>query len=76
MTLVDVSGKRVLVDDCIAPLVKGLNVGGIETVGCCCGHGRAPGWIHLKDDRYLILAPHKQFVSNKYEIWDLIKEGE
>ncbi len=73
-TWVDINGERILIDKCMVPLIEVLNPG-IPTVGCCCGHGKAPGWIHLEDDRYLILAPHVQFVSNKYEIWDLIKEG-
>lgn len=63
------------VDECMIPLVRALNTNGISTVGCCCGHGKAPGWIHLADDRYLILASHDRFVTNKYEIWDLIKEA-
>lgn len=67
-------GAIIEVDECMFPLIKALNTNGLKTVGCCCGHNKAPGWIHLADDRYLILAPHVQFVSNKYEIWDLIKE--
>ena len=28
------------VDACIAPLVQMLNDYGIETIACCCGHGK------------------------------------
>jgi len=28
------------VDACIAPLVQMLNNYGIETIACCCGHGK------------------------------------
>ncbi len=35
------SGRREIpVDSCIAPLVQVLNDFGIETVACCCGHGK------------------------------------
>ena len=32
--------KRIKVDACIAPLVQMLNDYGIETIACCCGHGK------------------------------------
>jgi hypothetical protein len=51
------SGKKVDVDGCIAPLVSALNAAGIETIACCCGHGKRPGNIALKDKRELIIAP-------------------
>jgi len=31
---------RVNVDRCIAPLVEMLNIYGIQTIACCCGHGK------------------------------------
>lgn len=35
------SGRREIpVDACIAPLVQILNDFGIETITCCCGHGK------------------------------------
>ncbi len=35
------SGRREIpVDACIAPLVQMLNDYGIETIACCCGHGK------------------------------------
>lgn len=43
------------VDACIAPLVNALNQAGIETRGCCCGHGWADGSILLQDGRELIV---------------------
>lgn len=38
------------VDSCLAPLVQMLNDYGIETRGCCCGHGksRAEIMIHFR----------------------------
>jgi len=32
--------KTVKVDSCIAPLVQMLNDYGIQTIACCCGHGK------------------------------------
>jgi hypothetical protein len=37
--------------------VKALNDAGIETIASCCGHGKRPGNIVLKDGRELIIAP-------------------
>jgi hypothetical protein len=51
-----VSGRtEISVDACIAPLVQALNDAGIETTGCCCGHGHGPGNILLADGRELII---------------------
>ena len=33
------------VDSCIAEQVQYLNMMGVVTVGCCCGHGEHPGDI-------------------------------
>lgn len=49
--------KRVTVgvDACIADIVQALNDAGIETAGCCCGHGNGDGSIILGDGRVLII---------------------
>jgi hypothetical protein len=44
------------IDACIAPIVQTLNEVGIETVACCCGHGKFPGVISLKDGREILIA--------------------
>lgn len=44
------------VDSCIAPIVQALNDAGIYTSGCCCGHGKAPGNIHLHDGRIIEIS--------------------
>jgi hypothetical protein len=43
------------VDRCIAPIVHALNIAGIYTAGCCCGHGKADGSIVLQDGRTLVI---------------------
>lgn len=43
----------VQVDACIAPIVRALNAGGIQTRSSCCGHGRGPSSILLADGREL-----------------------
>lgn len=46
-----ISGRtEIAVDACIAPLVQILNDYGVHTVGCCCGHGNAPGVVHYMHD--------------------------
>ena len=45
-----ISGRLVVpVDECIAPLVQLLNDHGVRTIGCCCGHGKGPGYINFED---------------------------
>jgi hypothetical protein len=55
-------------DPCLVPLVKALNDGGIRTVASCCGHGTAPTWVILADDRYLLLVSREdahEFIDAK-----------
>ena len=47
--------KRVGVDACIADIVSALQVAGITTTGCCCGHGSGRGEIGLRDGRTLVI---------------------
>jgi hypothetical protein len=37
------------IDSCIAPIVKALQKGGIDMFSSCCGHGKGPGEIVLRD---------------------------
>lgn len=51
-----VVAPNVWCDPCIAPIVAALNAGFVDTVASCCGHGRRPGSIALKDGRWLIIV--------------------
>ena len=44
------------IDPCLNNIIIALNNSGIETVASCCGHGRQPGSIILKDGRELIIV--------------------
>ena len=46
---------EIAVDACLADLVQALNDAGIETIGCCCGHGKGAGDIQLADGRVLTI---------------------
>jgi len=47
--------KRIKVDACIAPLVQMLNDYGIETIACCCGHGKvAKSGIRISSKNILL----------------------
>jgi hypothetical protein len=48
--------KIVDIDLCIFDLVKLLNENGFATIASCCGHGRRPGNIALRDGRELVIA--------------------
>jgi len=70
--------KRVGIDACIAPLVKALNDGGVETWASCCGHGLEPGQIMLADGRVLLVcgdALTAKCVGNDLKSGDLIVTG-
>jgi len=55
---ITINGRIRGIDECIFDLIEVLNKNGIETVACCCGHGKRPGIISLKDGRELIIAPN------------------
>ena len=47
--------KMAKIDGCIAPIVRALQVGGIDMRASCCGHERGEGLIHLQDGRVLLI---------------------
>lgn len=51
MVDVGLDAGPVNVDPCIADLVCALNRAGLHTVASCCGHGKIPGRISLRDGR-------------------------
>lgn len=54
------NGKVRCIDRCIHHIVAALNAGGVETVACCCGHGKQPGRIDLADGRVLAIVTPEQ----------------
>lgn len=53
-------GKKICVDQCLAPLITALNQAGLKTAACCCGHGRCFGSVMLKDGRELLIIPDRE----------------
>lgn len=47
------------IDSCIAPIVRALQIAGIDMRGSCCGHNKCEGDIHLQDGRALIILDKK-----------------
>ena len=47
---------EIAVDACLADIVQALNNFGIETLSCCCGHGKTDGEIMLTDGRTLVIT--------------------
>lgn len=43
-------------DPCLNEIITALNDVGIKSIASCCGHGRQPGSIVLKDGRELIIV--------------------
>ena len=58
------NGKVVCIDWCIHHIVAALNVAGIITTACCCGHEVKPGRINLEDGRVLIIQKLKKEKSD------------
>jgi len=44
------------IDECLYDLVKAFNEIGLDTVACCCGHGKQPPMIILMDGREIFIA--------------------
>ena len=61
------------VDACIAPIVRALTNAGILTCGSCCGHGKADGWIRLKDGRQLVIRASDRRSCSTPEALDTLK---
>ena len=55
--IVEIKGIPQGIDRCIAPIVNALNMAGLETVASCCGHGKRPGIIALRDGREILIMP-------------------
>ena len=53
--------KSVLIDTCIAPIVKALDDAGIEMAASCCGHNKGHGSIDLVDGRRIVIIAGEYF---------------
>jgi len=49
--VIDIDGLPIDVDRCISGIVIALNAAGLKTIASCCGHGKQPGVIALRDGR-------------------------
>lgn len=58
-------GKVQCIDYCIHQIVAALNAGGMRTIASCCGHGKMPGRIDLKDGRILVIYDK----ADAQEVW-------
>ncbi len=47
--------KYAQIDACIADIVEGLQMQGIDMRASCCGHGKSVGYILLQDGRKLVV---------------------
>ena len=52
--------REIEVDSCIAEFVKMLNENDYETVASCCGHGKQPSRISLRDGRDIFLVSFEE----------------
>lgn len=54
---VTINGKVESIDSCIVPLVTALNCAGLSTTASCCGHGKQPTTVILRDGREILILP-------------------
>jgi hypothetical protein len=45
-------------DACLAPSIQRMNILGIETTNCCCGHAEYPGSIFVNPESIPLLDKH------------------
>jgi len=76
----EISGREAVpVDECLAPLVQMLNDYGIETIACCCGHGKTSKSyirIHSKNIQLIVfddtLTVHLKFPYKEKHDYELL----
>lgn len=56
------------VDGCLVGEINHLNNNGINTVGCCCGHGKAQGYIQVSPEfvQAMLAAGYEQLPLDNY----------
>lgn len=47
--IMELDGRAIEIDSCLAPFIKLLNEGPYKTIASCCGHGRTDGFILYHD---------------------------
>lgn len=67
--------KKTLIDNCLANIVKALQKGKVDMRGCCCGHGKGFGDIHLQDDRVLVIVSGKWYYNGGKQKIEKIYNG-
>ena len=58
----------VSVDGCLVEEINRLNNNGIKTIGCCCGHGKAQGYIQVSPEfvQAMLTGGYEQLPLDKY----------
>ena len=67
---VTVNGRKVKIDKCLVPIIKGLNSEGIMTVESCCGHGETEGHILAYQDGEPRLFVVYEIGKKSLDIWN------
>ena len=73
-----IDGATIEVDACIAEKVQSIvNVGMYETLGCCCGHGKYPPTIIVREKGTTRITEYNSVVEihRKRKFYKLDSEG-
>ena len=74
--LADITPKKyVRVDGCLSYAISNLNALGINTMSCCCGHGRYPLTIVVKTDLGNLELFSGFFIHRKKRFYKKDKRG-
>ena len=57
----------VKIDMCMASIVEQLNRLGIETWGCCCGHGKENAMVWIAGHETETILPWRCFLSDTFK---------
>jgi len=64
------------IDPCMKPLMKWLKKEGYKTFGCCCGHGKYPMTIIMKDKLGLFFdTVSSKVIPRKKKFYKKDKQG-
>lgn len=66
--------RTVCIDECIIATIKALWAAGVQTLGCCCGHGKERASIVLADTGNLDdIVKTERILSEDGRAWSIIQ---
>lgn len=74
-----VPGYNICCDKCLVSEIQMLNDTGIQTIGCCCGHGEDVGYIQVSpkyiDEMKRLGYVMRELDANRNGVWEFIPKS-